>query len=200
MSDEPGRDHLLDHSYDGIQEYDNPMPRWWVWIFYATIAFSILYGLNLIPGIGRGRGWIVDYEREVTEARAKYAALGPPGAGVSEPALIAMTKEPAKLAEGKSIFTTNCSPCHRADGGGLIGPNLTDDYWVHGGRPLEIVHTVVHGVQAKGMPAWGQILKPEQLPVVVAYVMSLHDTHPPNPKAPEGVKQERREEEPEAAR
>jgi cytochrome c oxidase cbb3-type subunit 3 len=89
---------------------------------------------------------------------------------------------------------TQCMPCHRDDGGGSIGPNLTDDYWIHGAKPLEIWRTVHDGVLDKGMPAWGQMLKPEQVAAVTAYVITLHDTHPPNPKEPQGVKAEEEDE------
>jgi cytochrome c oxidase cbb3-type subunit 3 len=196
MSQEPQRDpkqdRLMDHNYDGIEEYDNPMPRWWVWIFYITIIYSILYSINLLPGLGLGvgKGRIANYERDVAAAEAKAAASRPPIESMSEGALLALVSDPSRLEAGKTVFTTNCTPCHRADGGGTIGPNLTDDYWLHGGKPLQILKTVTEGVQTKGMPAWGQILKPDQIPQVVAYVISLHDTHPPNPKAPQGVKEE----------
>ena len=90
------------------------------------------------------------------------------------------------LGEGRSS-RRDCAPCHRPDGGGLIGPNLTDDYWLHGGRPTEILQTITDGVLDKGMPPWGKTLKPEQLTAVAAYVLSLHGTNPPNPKAPQGV-------------
>jgi cytochrome c oxidase cbb3-type subunit 3 len=89
---------------------------------------------------------------------------------------------------GKVVFTTYCVPCHRPDGGGLIGPNLTDDYWIHGGRPSEIIKTVTEGVLAKGMPNWGKMLKQEQVESASAYVLTLHGTNPPNPKEPQGTK------------
>ena len=87
------------------------------------------------------------------------------------------------------MFTANCVPCHRADAGGVIGPNLTDDFWIHGGKPTQILHTISTGVLDKGMPAWAATLKPEDLPAVAAYVMSLHGTHPAAPKEPQGVEE-----------
>ena len=86
------------------------------------------------------------------------------------------------------MFTTTCVACHRPDDGGLIGPNLTDDFWIHGGKPSEIHKVITEGVLAKGMPNWGKMLKPEQTDAVTAYVISIHGTNPVNPKAPEGVK------------
>jgi cytochrome c oxidase cbb3-type subunit 3 len=190
MSDEPKEDLLLDHEYDGIQEYDNPMPRWWIGIFWVTIVFAVLYWLNL-PGVGSGKGRIATYEQEMSEAQATYGSLAPaPGSGPSEAELIAFAQDPAKRERGKTVYETNCTPCHRSDGGGSIGPNLTDDFWVHGGAPARILNSVSAGVLDKGMPAWGTVLKPDDVAAVIAYVMSLRGTNPPAPKEPQGVKEE----------
>ena len=186
-------DRLLDHEYDGIHEYDNPLPRWWTTLFWATIVFSALYLLNL-PGIGVGRGRLADYERDMAAARerqAARAAQSPPPAALSDDALTAMAKDPARLTLGREQFVTTCAACHREDGGGSIGPNLTDAFWIHGGRPTEILKTVTDGVLDKGMPAWGQTLSPDEVAAVAAYVLTLHDTHPPNPKEPQGTRVER---------
>lgn len=177
-------DHLLEHEYDGIQEFDNPMPRWWLYLFWVSIAWSVLYWFN-VPGIGSGKGRIADYNASVAAAAA---ALPPvPVAGPGADQLLAMSKDPTALAAGKTVFTAYCAACHGSDGGGVIGPNLTDDAWIHGGAPEAVYHTVHDGVLAKGMPAWGQSLKPDEVTAVVAYVLSLQGTHPANPKAPEGV-------------
>jgi cytochrome c oxidase cbb3-type subunit 3 len=181
----PDPERLLSHDYDGIQEYDNPMPRWWVWIFWATIVFSLLYWID-IGGFMRGPGRIPDYDRTMAEAAKKFPASG--GADVAT--LAALAKDQSALALGKQVFGTNCAVCHRADAGGNIGPNLTDDYWLHGGTIAEINHTINVGVLDKGMPNWGKMLPPAQINAVTVYVASLHDSHPPNPKAPQGVKVE----------
>jgi len=188
----PKDDRLLEHNYDGIQEYDNPLPRWWVGIFWATIVFAVLYVLNVIPGIGIGRGRIADYEREVHSAEARAAALAAaqPKLALTDVILTGYLHDPKALDAGRQTFVTTCAPCHRPDGGGNIGPNLTDDYWIHGNRPMEIVHTITTGVPDKGMPTWGPVLTTEQIGHVAAFVMSLHGTHPPNPKAPQGTKLE----------
>lgn len=191
-------DHLLDHDYDGIQEYDNPLPRWWINIFWLTILFSALYALNL-PWIGIGKGRIANYEHDMAVARERQAALAaksPPPATTSAAALLAMSKDPARLAMGKERFVSTCAACHREDGGGNIGPNLTDEFWIHGGQPTEILKTVSDGVLDKGMPAWSQTLTPDEVAAVAAYVLTLHDTHPPNPKEPQGTKVERESEHP----
>ena len=187
MSPRPEPDQLLDHNYDGIQEYDNPMPKWWLWIFYATIVFAALYMLN-IPGVGSGKGRIANYERDMADAREKFGERGAPGPALDDAALLALAGDPARVAAGKTTFVTTCAPCHREDGGGSIGPNLTDDYWLHGGRPSQLLKTVTEGVADKGMPAWGAVLKPDQVAAVVAYVTTLKGTHPPNPKDPQGTR------------
>jgi len=175
-------DRLLDHSYDGIQEFDNPLPRWWVWIFWATIVFAAVYGL--VPGNPlRGPGRLAEYNASVAEA----ARLHPPAVEATDASLMPLTHDPKVLAAGKQVFVTTCAPCHRPDGGGLIGPNLTDDYWLHGGSISQIHHTITNGVLDKGMPNWGKMLKPEQVTDVAVYVYSLHGTNPPNPKPPQGV-------------
>lgn len=185
MNPDPNEDRLLDHNYDGIQEYDNPMPRWWLWLFLATIVFSVLYALN-VPGVGTGKGRIANYQRDMAAARAKYGAATA-AASLGDDALIAMSRDAARLADGKQTFTTQCVACHRADGGGSIGPNLTDAFWIHGARPADILTTVSSGVIDKGMPAWSQILTPDQVSAVVAYVLTLRGTHPPDPKPAQGV-------------
>jgi cytochrome c oxidase cbb3-type subunit 3 len=176
-------DKLLDHDFDGIKEYDNPMPRWWLWIFYATILFVPFY--YVAPGMfGENGGNVAEYEADVA---AHKAAEPPPAPTLSNAALVALAADRKAVEEGKEVFAKNCVSCHGADGGGIIGPNLTDDAWIHGGAPTAIHKTIVEGVLAKGMPPWGRLLKPEELDHVAAYVISLHGTKPANPKAPEGT-------------
>lgn len=173
----------MQHEYDGIREYDNPMPRWWLLSFAGTIVFSVIYIFNVGP-IGSGKGRIADYEAEVAaNALAHPVAV----VAITDEALLAEAKNAAVVAEGKKVYSTSCASCHGPDGGGLIGPNLTDEYWLHGGKPSQIYKTVTEGVLAKGMPPWEKMLKPEQVRAVVAYVTSLAGTHPANPKAPQGT-------------
>ncbi|MBV6522856.1 MAG: Cbb3-type cytochrome c oxidase subunit CcoP2 [Gemmatimonadaceae bacterium] len=180
-ADKPSQ--LIEHTYDGIQEYDNPLPRWWVYLFYATIIFSVLYAFN-VPGIGVGKGRVANYDADVAAWKAAHPE---PVGGATPEELAALASSPTALALGKQVYATNCVPCHRADGGGSIGPNLTDTYWIHGATLSEIYKTVSDGVLAKGMPNWGKLLKPEQVNAVTVYVASLKGTNPPSPKAPEGV-------------
>lgn len=177
----PLKDRIIEHSYDGIQEYDNPMPRWWVLTFWGTIVFSALYALN-IGGMNAGR--VAEYEKDMAAFRAAHPA---PSGPTSPDRLLALTKDNHEVSEGKKIFAKNCAVCHSPDGGGLIGPNLTDDAWIHGGKIEDINATIVNGVLAKGMPPWGKMLKPEEVDEVAAYVWTLHGTTPAKPKVAEGV-------------
>lgn len=186
MTGQPDQDdRLLDHEYDGIREYDNPMPRWWLATFWVTIVFSILYVLN-VPVFGMGKGRIAEYEAQMAEAAA-LAARHDPLAGLTAEQIVAAGQDAATRQLGQATFGAMCASCHAADGGGLIGPNLTDRHFLHGSGPLDIMKTIVEGVAAKGMPPWGKILKPDQLIAVAGYVTSLQGTTPAQPKAPEGV-------------
>lgn len=175
--------NLIEHNYDGIQEFDNPLPRWWVYLFYATIVFSVLYLLN-VPGVGIGKGRIAAYEADVAAFKAAHKQ---DDAGPNPEQLAALASDQGAIADGKQLFATNCASCHRADAGGLIGPNLTDDAWIHGGALADIHKTITEGVLAKGMPNWGKILKPAQVNALTVYVASLRGSNPANPKAPEGI-------------
>jgi cytochrome c oxidase cbb3-type subunit 3 len=186
MATDPKNDHLLEHSYDGIREYDNPLPRWWVWVFWATVMFALAYAFDF-TGRLRGPGRIREFETQLADAAKRWPA---PTGTIDAAGLAALAKDPRAVAAGKATFVTTCAPCHRADGGGLIGPNLTDDYWLHGGSLVAIQNTITVGVPDKGMPTWGKMLKPEQISDVAVYAASLRGTNPPNPKAPQGVKSE----------
>jgi cytochrome c oxidase cbb3-type subunit 3 len=195
MSERRDEDRLLEHEVDGIREYDNPLPRWWVWILWATVAWSVVYLVNVIPGVGSGRGREANYESEMALAREKYGSPDEQAAAsaVDDATVLAAAQDPATLAAGRATFTTYCASCHREDGGGLIGPNLTDDYWIHGGAPSRVHGTITNGVLDKGMPAWGQVLQPRQVMAAAAFITTLHDTHPKDPKEPQGAKEERGE-------
>jgi cytochrome c oxidase cbb3-type subunit 3 len=178
-----GTDRLMEHEVDGIREYDNPMPRWWLLTFAGTVIFSVIYAFNIGP-VGSGPGRIALYEAEMKAAAEKYPQ---PSGGASGAELAALVADAGALASGKEAYASFCAACHAPDGGGLIGPNLTDAYWLHGGTLEDIYRTVAQGVLEKGMPPWEKSLKPEQLRAVVAYVASLKGTTPANPKAPQGA-------------
>jgi cytochrome c oxidase cbb3-type subunit 3 len=177
----------MEHEYDGLREYDNPLPRWWVWIFWATIVYALLYALN-VPGIGMGRGRIAQYEQDIARAREQFGDRT--ATGFTDQELSAIVTDMDRVGQGKMIFDRNCMVCHKADGGGSIGPNLTDGYWIHGDGPAMIATTVTNGVLVKGMPAWSTMLKPDEIKNVVAYVLTLKGTNPPGAKGPEGLNQD----------
>ena len=261
------KDVLLDHDYDGIQELDNDLPPWWLWLFYLSIAFAVVYMFYYhFLGIGpssaeeymmemnpnytaastKGGGIFSEYrspyyspEPEITprvlEQMKKY--IGPEisgdelvmeamrrsdeatreklkqtfpelweqltagGAALAKaPVQAKAAPEPvaniepltdeASLAEGKSIFVTNCASCHGKLGEGGIGPNLTDDFWIHGAGMGNVVKIITQGVPAKGMITWKGILTEDQIHKVASYILTLHGTNPPNAKAPQGEKVE----------
>lgn len=179
------RDRLLAHEYDGVEEYDNPLPGWWVWVFWATIIFSVGYWLYY--QIGPGPSIIAQYEADAQTAALRQAKLAPGPGAVTDEAIVELRKDAPAMASAKEIFAARCLACHGPQGQGLIGPNLTDDYWMHGGRPTEILHTIAEGVPAKGMVPWKDQLKPDELRAMAAYVFTLAGTNPPNPKPPQGV-------------
>jgi len=192
------RDELLDHDYDGIKEYDNPLPQWWVWMFYGTILFAVIYFPYIVTGLGPSSA--DEYRQEMAAAKAAVSAAPAPapGGGAPQPsgqsnaavapaAAPSLQGNPAAIAAGKEIFVANCVPCHGPQAQGVIGPNLTDNFWLHGNTYDAIVTTITNGVPDKGMIPWKATLNPEKIRQVAAYVMSLKGTNPPNPKPPQGV-------------
>ena len=156
------QDRLLDHNYDGIQEYDNPMPRWWVWHLLGHDRLRCrCTALEPCQASAR-QGTHCGLRARIADAgecAARQAGSRP--AHRPRHARRAGARPEGHLPRASSVFATNCAPCHRPDGGGIIGPNLTDDYWLHGGTLPEIHTTITEGVLDKGMPDWGKILKPD---------------------------------------
>jgi len=180
------KDVMLDHNYDGIHELDNIMPPWLQLILYGTIGFAIVY-LLVYHVYDAGKLPKEEYAYELQMAQQqKEARLKLVGASVDENSVKQLT-DAANLGTGKTIFIARCSPCHGQLGEGNVGPNFTDDYWLHGGTVNDIFKTVKYGVPAKGTVPWQGVLKPEEMQDVVSYLMSLHGTNPPNAKAPQGV-------------
>lgn len=175
---------VLEHEYDGIVEYDNPMPAWWKNMFWGTFLFSLGYFFWFHLG-GNGVSVREAYEAEVAEAAA-LAAQKSLGQEVSEESLAALLSDEGSLKEAAAKFAGVCSPCHGEEGQGLIGPNLTDDHWIHGSASLmDIYGVIANGVPEKGMPPWERQLTPDELRKVTAYVGTMRGTHVPG-KAPEG--------------
>ncbi len=175
------------HKYDGIREYDNPMPGWWTMLFLACVAFAPLYvvGVHVFD-------WIDDYGEDLAEAQADlaqirevYASTGP--SFKTDPGALAEYAADAAFVEaGVEPYQAVCAACHGDAGQGLIGPNLTDDYWIHGATPTDVYRAINEGFPAQGMPAWGNQLTPEEQAQAMAFVLSLRGTDPPNQKEPQG--------------
>lgn len=175
-------DTVLDHDFDGIQEYDNRLPNWWLWTLWGTIIFSLGYWL-VFHTYGVAKLPVAAYEAEMASTGGSLADLSVRGLTAAD--LEAFSTDEAKLAEGKEVYVKNCRVCHLDRGQGLVGPNLTDDYWIHGGDALSIHNTIVHGVVEKGMAAWGRQLGADRVDAVVAYLLTLRGTQVEG-KAPEG--------------
>lgn len=173
---------LLDHEYDGIQELDNKLPRWWVWLFNLSIAFAVVY-MVYYHVLGKGKLMAAQYLEEMAVgAQLKAQAM----AGFEKTmASLEPSKDPLVLAQGHETFVKLCAPCHRADAGGLVGPNLCDDYWLHGSNFVDNLQTIWNGVPAKGMVTWKGTLNPNTIYAVGSYIYTLRGTHPKNPKPPE---------------
>lgn len=182
MNKEPEDEFLMNHEVDGIKELDNLLPRWWVWLFYITIIFSFAY-MGYYHLFGAGDLQAAKYNKEAVageklkgEAVMKFEAA----LGVLQP-----SQEPAELSKGLAVYTQMCAPCHRADGGGQVGANLCDDYWIHGSNYVDSVRTILNGVPEKGMLTWRGVLRPPEVQAVASYIYGFRGTKPANPKPPE---------------
>lgn len=177
---------MLDHNYDGIRELDNHLPPWWKWLFYGTIAFAFVYLIvyHVTDSLPLQEE---EYRMQIAEAEAQQAErlASQPEQTIDESSVV-LVEDAGALASGKQVYDNNCSQCHRTDGGGSIGPNLTDEYWIHGGSIQDVFRTIKVGVPAKGMISWEPLLSPEQMQNVASYVLSMQGTNPDNPKAPQG--------------
>jgi len=181
---EKEKDIMMEHEFDGIRELDNTIPPWFNILFYGTIVIALLYILNyhvlkLSPLSAE------EYGQEMRIAAAEREELIKTGAFINENT-VKLLKDDAILTEGKNIFTSNCIVCHGPGGGGIIGPNLTDDYWIHGGSISNVFTTIKYGVPIKGMLSWQNQLNPKQIQAVANYILTLKGTNPPNGKPPEG--------------
>lgn len=177
------QDTVMGHEYDGIQEFDNRLPNWWMWIMWGSIVFALGYWLVFhtlgLKPLSQEKHAIV-MQKAQEEQLARAAAQG-----VDDNFLVMMSQTASKVAEGRELFVKHCVACHLDKGQGMVGPNLTDDVWIHGCAPLAMLKTVADGVPAKGMPAWQNQLGPSRVQAVVAYTLTLKGTNVPG-KAPEG--------------
>ncbi|WP_248282168.1 cbb3-type cytochrome c oxidase N-terminal domain-containing protein [Mucilaginibacter robiniae] len=180
---------LIEHDYDGIQELDNPTPAWFMYLFYATIVFAVAY-LFTYHVLGIGQLQYDEYKTEMAVAAKEKAVYLAKAANRVDENTVKVSTEPAMLASGQAIFKQNCVPCHGDHGQGVVGPNLTDDYWLHGGKINDVFKTIKYGITTKGMPTWEKQLSPGQIADVANYIKSLHGTNPAGAKEPQGTKEE----------
>ncbi len=179
-----GEAELLDHDYDGIQELDNMLPRWWVYLFYACIAFAVFY--YAYYELGGGQSIDQEFNADIgalqDKAREKSQVPFP-----NEQKLLAVQNHGSSIGKGKEVFQSKCASCHGEHGQGLIGPNLTDEFWLHrDGKVLSLAQTIHAGIPDKGMPPWGPVLSEEDIYRVAVFVHSLKGSNPAAAKAPQG--------------
>lgn len=188
MKDKPKNkvvDELLGSNYDGIQEYDNDLPRWWVGLFYLTIIGGVIYaGYVHLAGIPSDMQAVAAQMRAL---KSSQLANNPGEEPPTEEKLAALLNDPIKIGKGRELYVAKCAACHAQNGEGLVGPNLTDDSWVHGGTNIQIKRTIEQGVPAKGMLAWKGLMSEEDIISVLSYLGSIRNTNLPG-KAPEGTK------------
>ncbi|MEE4000896.1 cbb3-type cytochrome c oxidase N-terminal domain-containing protein [Tenacibaculum sp. FZY0031] len=177
---------ILDHNYDGIKELDNNLPPWWLYMFYATIIFAAVYLVRYhVLGADNQE---MEYAQAVAEAKRELAAFKSNSKeAVIDAETVTVLTDAGDLSRGKAVYNLNCAACHIADGGGGIGPNLTDEYWILGGGIKNIFNTISNGGRdGKGMVAWNKTLKPQDIQKVASYILSLQGTTPAKPKEPQG--------------
>ena len=176
---------ILDHNYDGIKELDNSLPPWWVYSFYLSIIFAAIYLVRY--HIFEGPTQLQEYETEMAEAKLAIEEYKKTAKNLVDVNTVTLLTDAADLNAGKAIWDLNCVACHLADGGGSIGPNMTDEYWILGGGIKNVFQTISEGGRdGKGMIAWKQQLKPLEMAQVSSYLLTLQGSTPANPKAAEG--------------
>ncbi|MCU7551935.1 c-type cytochrome [Chitinophagaceae bacterium LB-8] len=181
---EKEEDILLDHDYDGIKELDNSLPPWWKYGFYLTIILAVIYLLRFHV-FKTGPTPEEEYRTEMSMAAAQLEEYRKQSNDNVDEKTVTMA-DAAGIAEGKKIFGQSCFPCHGANGEGGVGPNLTDDYWLHGGRINDVFKTIKFGVPDKGMQAWEKTFSPSQIKNLASFIKSIKGTKPANAKAPQG--------------
>lgn len=175
----------LDHNYDGIHELDNNLPPWWLWGFYISIVFAVVY-LVRFHVMQTAPLSIGEYEQEMAAAEVAKAEYLKNAANLVDETSVVMLDNEGLIKEGATIFSKNCAVCHAADGGGGVGPNLTDKYWLHGGDIKAVFSTIKYGVPAKGMIPWKDQLNPADMQKVASYILTLQGTTPASPKEAQG--------------
>jgi cytochrome c oxidase cbb3-type subunit III len=175
----------LEHNYDGIVELDNGMPPWLKYLFSGTIVFAVIYLANYLV-FDSGLNQTQEYEQELAIAGQEAEARKLLAVNSLDETSVTVLQEKALIEEGKTLFEQNCRACHGAIGEGGVGPNLTDAYWLHGGKINDIFKSIKYGIPEKGMISWQAKLKPAEIQKVASYILTLQGTNPPNGKEPQG--------------
>ena len=182
------KDIKMEHRFDEIEELDNPTPAWFMWLFYGTIIFAAGYLLNYHV-FGYGKLQDEEYVVEMKEATAaKESYLAKSGNNLDENS-VKQSTDAEVISAGLAVYNTNCVACHGDKAQGTVGPNLTDEYWLHGGKINNVFKTIKYGIPEKGMISWEKTLTPKQISEVANYILSTKGSNPPNPKAPQGEKE-----------
>jgi cytochrome c oxidase cbb3-type subunit 3 len=175
----------LDHNYDGIRELDNNLPPWWLYGFYACIVFSFIYIYRFHVSHSAPSS-LQEYEMAMAQAEVEKQAYLKSAANNVDENTVVLSTDANALGEGKKLYTSSCAPCHGAEGQGTVGPNLTDDYWLHNGSIKDVFKTIKYGVPEKGMKSWKDDFSPVQIAAIANYIKSIHGTKPANSKEPQG--------------
>lgn len=175
----------LEHDYDGIRELDNNLPPWWLYGFYLCIIFACVY-LYRFQVSHSAPSTHEEYEMAMAQAEAEKEEYLKSAANNVDENTVKLLTDASALGEGKKIFTSTCAACHGVEGQGSVGPNLTDDYWLHKGSIKDVFRTIKYGVPEKGMKSWKDDFSPVQIAAIASYVKSLHGTKPANAKDPQG--------------
>jgi cytochrome c oxidase cbb3-type subunit 3 len=182
---------LTDHAYDGIRELDNNLPPWWKYMFYATIVYSFGY-IYYYHFYDNGTLQIKEYEQEVAQAKIDIEEYMKHAANSIDETNVKFADSKG-IEGGKALYLQNCAACHGQSGEGIVGPNLTDEYWLHGGDIKDVFKTIKYGVPQNGMISWKAQMSPLNIQNVASYIKSLKGTNPPNGKAPQGDKYEEKD-------
>lgn len=176
---------MTDHEYDGIRELDNALPPWWKYGFYFTIVWSVVY--LAYYHISNGPSSTQEYKSQMDEGARQIADYRARAKNLVDETNVVLLTDAGDIDAGKAVFTQYCVVCHGPDGGGVVGPNLTDKFWIHGGDIKDMFKTIKYGVQGKGMKSWQQELSPVMMAQVASYIRTLQGTTPVAPKSPEGA-------------
>ena len=173
---------IAGHDYDGIQEFDNPLPMWWLWTFFGTIIFAFIYYIHYEFNAGPNLDTELATDMAAISQLKTTAAANAPKVDIKT-----VIGDPNHIQNGAAIYAGKCASCHGDKGQGLVGPNLTDKAWIHGTAPDAMITTIAKGVLDKGMPPWEGILKEDEIQSLVAFIISIKGTNPPGGKPPQGT-------------